>query len=178
LKIFFSFFRAGHCTRHSELVIPDAPPTRCSPSESVLFAGVKSSEGKLVQPCPYHPRLYHFSPGFADVSGTKREKRGTGPERSEVFRREPVRASIDALQCPIARGPVFRPVSMARYGVFGTPPEFFFQSCPKPPRLPGSPVRQRRHHRTRQPGQKPGTLHNVSLNRARKMIGKNSWIHY
>jgi hypothetical protein len=92
----------------------------------VLFAGVKSPEGKLVQQCPYHPRLYHFSPLFPDGSGTKREKRGTGPEQSEGLRREAVRASIDALQRPTARDPVFRQVSMARDGVSGTLPEFFF----------------------------------------------------
>ena len=109
------------------------------PPESVLFIGVKSSEGKLVQRRSYHPHLDHFSPMFAAMSGTKREKRGTGPEHSGVLRRERVRASPDALQRPTARGPVFLPASMARYGIFRHAPGIFFNPARNRPRLPGSP---------------------------------------
>jgi len=91
----------------------------------VLNARVKSPKGKLVQQCPYNPRLYHFSLGAGKRSGTKREKRGIRPEQSAVLRRESWRASVDAMQRPIGRGPVFRQMSMAREGVSGTTPAFF-----------------------------------------------------
>ena len=105
--------------RAPELMFPVAR-REIPPSESVLFAGMKSPEGKLVQQRPYHPRLYHFSPVPRNVSGTNRENNGIRPEQEAILRRELVRASIDALQWSMVRDPVCRPGGEVREGVSGS----------------------------------------------------------